>query len=103
MTVHATPLGAIGAQPFGAEPSGAALGAKLTAARHHCDDRTELLLWLIDFMQRVAAARDDLDATANLVVYAGRLELGPSYFLDDLKTEWARLRLALRLARSARR
>ena len=74
MTVHATPLGAIGAQPFGAEPSGAALGAKLTAARHHCDDRTELLLWLLDFMRRIHARRDRFETDASFVEYAGRLE-----------------------------
>jgi hypothetical protein len=79
------------------------LVAKLRASRHHCDNRTELLLWLLDFMQRVRDARDEFDATADLVEYAGRLEIGPSYYLDELQTEWARLRLALRLARSERK
>jgi hypothetical protein len=91
MTLHAFPH------------HGADLVAKLTAARLHCDDRAELILWMVDFMRRFQAAQDRFDATASLVEYCGLLHLDDGVWLDDLQSEWARLRLALRLARSARR
>ena len=81
-----------------AKPNGADLVAKLIATRHHCDDRTELLLWMIDFMQRLRAAQDRFETDASLVEYAGRLEFDSGWWLDDLQQEWRRLRLALRIA-----
>ena len=73
-----------------ASPSDRDLLAKYQNAKYRCEDWHAIAEWLLSFMQRVKAARQQFDADC-------------SADIPSLQEEWSRLRLALRLATESRR
>ena len=75
--------------------------AEFRRVQERSEDWQSIAAWLIDFLERLHAARALFDADCSLVEINGRFEFDP-FWINGLQAEWKQLSLLVRLAKERR-